>query len=57
MNLLWIATLVVVFWVGMWGILDHFVQQTRNPLVWYSAMVGLVVLIVTIRPALLEHFV
>lgn len=54
--ILWTVTLIILFWVGMWGILDHFVQQTKQPLLWYSLMVGFVVGVVSLRPDLLEYF-
>lgn len=56
MNTLFIAFLIVLFWVGTWGILDHFVQKSKTPLLWYSLMVATVIGFVSFKPDLLEYF-
>jgi hypothetical protein len=55
-QVLLLGVLVIFWWAGVWGILEILVQKTKQPLLFYSLMVGFVVLVVFSKPELLEHF-
>lgn len=61
-RLLFIGFLVVLWWVGLWNIIETVVQDIANgsakkALMIHAAMVGFVVFVVYFNPNLLEHFV
>ncbi len=55
-QVLLLGVLVIFWWAGVWGILEILVQKTKRPLLFYSLMVGFVILVVFSHPELLEHF-
>ena len=56
LQVLLLGVLVIFWWAGVWGILEILVQKTKQPFLFYSLMVGFVVLVVFSHPQLLEHF-
>jgi len=62
MNLLLISTLVIVWWIAIWGLIDIFLTQvlgtsTKNFVVAYSLMAIGVLATVYKYPRLLESFI
>jgi hypothetical protein len=59
MNILLVGILVVVWWVGVWGLIETILGDLikKNPLAVYGSMVALVTVIVYMKPHLLEYFV
>lgn len=61
-NILLISTLVIVWWIAIWGLIDIFLTQmlgssTKKFVTAYSLMVLTVLIIVYKYPILLESFV
>lgn len=61
MNLLLISTLVIVWWIAIWGLIDIFLTHilgtsTKNYIIAYSLMALTVLAIVYRYPGLLESF-
>ncbi len=61
-EILMIAFVVVLFWIGVWGLFDTLLQQFIKGSVWnavgiYGGLVVVVFLIVQVRPHILEHFI
>jgi hypothetical protein len=61
-ELLFIALVIVVWWMGVWGLLDtilHFYIQGKpqRALVIYGLMVASVLAFVAFKPQVLERFV
>ena len=52
-----IALLIVFFWVGAWGIIEHFVAKSHSPIFWYSVMFLVTGVIIIMYPSLVQHFV
>ncbi len=59
MSILLVGLLVVVWWVGVWGLIETILGDliNKNPLAVYGSMVGFVTVIVWMKPELLEYFV
>jgi hypothetical protein len=57
MNLFFIALLVVLWWVALWGIIDHFASKLKHPILFYTGLLIAISLLLWINPELLEHFV
>jgi len=60
-NILLISTLVIVWWIAIWGLIDIFLAQilgtsTKKFVTVYSLMVLTVLIIVYKYPKLLESF-
>ena len=60
-RLLLIGFLVVLWWVGVWNIIEMIVEDiakgsASKAFIIYASMVGFVVAIVFFNPNLLEHF-
>jgi hypothetical protein len=61
-ELLFLALVIVIWWMGVWGLLDtilHFYIQGKpqRALVMYSVMVASVLALVLFKPDILERFV
>ena len=61
-NILLISTLVIIWWIAIWGLVDIFLTQmlgtsTKNFITAYSLMALAVLIIVYKYPRLLESFV
>ena len=61
-DLLPIALLLVLWWIGLWGFLDTLLgmvikNNTTTALFVYGSIVLVVLFIVTMKPQMLEHFV
>ena len=61
LNFLVIGFLVVIWWVGLWGIIEIVIQNlangsVKNALFIYASMVSFVILILYMNPTILEHF-
>lgn len=61
-EILTIAFVIVLFWIGIWGLFDTLLQQFIKGSVWnavgiYGGLVAIVFLIVQARPQFLEHFI
>jgi hypothetical protein len=61
-DILPIAFLLILWWIGVWGFVDTLITMiTQNnalkALFAYGTLVILVIIIVSTRPGLLEHFV
>lgn len=59
MSILLIGLLVVIWWIGVWGLIETLLADLiqTNPLGVYGSMVAFVVVVVWAKPGLLEHFV
>lgn len=62
MNMILIGILIVIWWVGVWGLIETCVQQftNGNPLkscVIYGSMVLFVILVVFLNPNLEKNIV
>ena len=59
MNILLIGLLIVIWWIGVWGLVETLLADLikTNPLAVYGSMILFVILIVWTKPGLLEHFV
>lgn len=55
-QVLLVGLLIIFWWAGVWGLLDTFIQKTKQPTLFYSLMVAFVVAVVYSKPDLLEHF-
>ena len=55
-KVLLVGVLVIFWWAGVWGLLETFIQKTKQPILFYSLMVAFVVAVVYSKPDLLEHF-
>ena len=61
-DILLIALLLVLWWIGVWGLIDTLLHQfirgsTQKAIVVYGAIIALVIIIVWSKPELLEHFI
>ncbi len=61
-DILPIALLLILWWIGVWGFVDTSIQLVTkgNPLFAlgiYGGIIGSILLIVSLRPQLLEHFI
>ena len=61
-ELLFLALVIVVWWMGVWGLLDTLLHlfirgNTVRAIVLYSLMIVAVLVFVSIRPDVLERFV
>jgi hypothetical protein len=56
LQVLLLGVLVIFWWAGVWGLLETLIQKTKQPTLSYSLMILIVVLIVFMKPHLLEHF-
>ncbi len=56
-QVLLLGVLIIFWWAGVWGLLETFIQKTKQPTLFYSLMVLIVVVIVFVKPQLLEHFI
>ncbi len=56
LQVLLLGVLVIFWWAGVWGLLETFVQKTKQPILSYTLMIVIVILIVFTKPHLLEHF-
>jgi hypothetical protein len=62
MNLLLISTLVIIWWIAIWGLIDIFLKQmlgnsTKKFITTYTLMAIAVLAIVYKYPGLLESFI
>lgn len=56
-DLLLVASLIVIFWVGAWGVIEHYIAMSKKPLFWYWTLLLGSILILYLNPPLLDHFV
>ena len=61
-EILEIALIVVLFWIGVWGLFDTLLQEFIKGSLWnaigiYSALILFVILLVQRKPHVLEHFI
>lgn len=61
-DILFVALLLVVWWVGLWGLIETILHtiikgSTQKAILIYSSLVLSVLVIVYAKPQLLEHFV
>jgi hypothetical protein len=61
-KVLFVSLLIVVWWIGSWGLIELAVQSLtrgslRNAVLVYSFMILFVITIVYFNPTILEHFV
>ncbi len=61
-NILLIALLLVLWWIGVWGLIETLLHQfikgsTSKALLVYSSLIATVLAVVYIKPQLLEHFI
>jgi hypothetical protein len=61
-NILLIAFLVVLWWIGVWGFVETLLHQVikgsaSKALLIYSSLIATVLVIVYMKPDLLEHFI
>lgn len=61
-NIIFISTLVIVWWIAIWGLIDIFLTyaigtNTQNYVFAYSLMALTVLFIVHKYPTLLENFI
>ena len=61
-NILLIAFLVVLWWIGVWGFVETLLHQvikgsTTKALLLYSSLIATVLAIVWMKPHLLDHFI
>ena len=59
MSILLIGLLVVIWWIGVWGLIETVLADLikTNPLAVYGSMVAFVIIVVLVKPSLLEHFI
>ena len=59
MSILLIGLLVVIWWIGVWGLIETVLADLikTNPLAVYGSMVVFVIIVVLVNPSLLEHFI
>lgn len=59
MMILLVGFLVVVWWMGVWGLIETVLADSiqKHPLFVYGSMVVFVMILVWIKPQLLEHFI
>jgi hypothetical protein len=59
MSILLVGLLVVIWWIGVWGLIETLLGDLikKNPLAVYGSMVAFVIVIIYLKPELLEHFV
>jgi hypothetical protein len=53
--------LVLLWWIGMWGLIDLFIQKfTRGnfvkSVIAYSSIIGVVLVILSMNPEMIEFF-
>jgi hypothetical protein len=61
-KVLFVSLLIVVWWIGSWGLIELVVQSLtrgsmKNAVLVYSFMILFVITIVYFNPTILEHFV
>ena len=58
MEIILISLLIVLWWIGLWGLIETILHQyiKTYPIFVYSSMIILVLAIVYFNPTLLEHF-
>ena len=61
-DILFIALLLVLWWVGLWGLIETLLHtfikgSTFKAILVYSSLIATVLVIVWMRPQLLEHFI
>jgi len=61
-DVLLIALLLVLWWIGVWGLVDTLLHQfirgsTQKAILVYSSIIAGVLVIVWAKPSLLEHFI
>jgi len=61
-NILLISTLVIIWWIAIWGLIDIFLKHTlgnstKNYVSAYSLMVLSILIIAYEYPSLLENFI
>ena len=58
MQLIIISLLIVIWWIGIWGLVETIIHQyiKESPIFIYSFLIILVLTIVYFNPTLLEHF-
>lgn len=62
MSVLPLAILIVFWWIGMWGLIETVIQPFIKNSYWtaiavYSAIIAIVLLIVSVYPSVLESLV
>lgn len=61
-DILFIAFLLVLWWIGVWGLVETLLHQfikgsASKALFVYSSLIATVLAVVYIKPQLLEHFI
>ena len=61
-QILLISLLIVVWWIGSWGIIETIIHQyirgsTSKALFVYGSMIIFVVLVVYLNPTIVEHLI
>ena len=61
-NILFIALLLVLWWIGIWGLVETLLHQfikgsVAKAIFVYSSLIATVLVIVWLKPQLLEHFI
>jgi len=61
-NYLGLGFLIVLWWVGLWGLIETIVQQfirgsVKKAIMIYSSMIAFVALVIYLNPNILEHFI
>lgn len=61
-EILLIALLVVLWWIGVWGLVETLLHifikgSTQKAILVYSSLIATVLLVVWAKPHILEHFV
>ena len=59
MSILLTGLLIVIWWIGIWGLIETLLADLikTNPLAVYGSMVAFVLIVVWVKPSLLEHFI
>ena len=60
-NTIVLGFLIVLWWVGVWGIIETVVQQLvkgspTKAIFIYGSMVAFVILIIYLNPSIIQHF-
>jgi len=61
LNILPLALLVVIWWIGVWGLIETLIHQyirgsTAKAILVYSSMIALVVGVVSLNPKMVDYF-